>query len=128
LFQKEAIKTTADEYFFNESYSSDTVFNLAFLVRYNLIATDEVLLHKRTARKSIQDRPDKIIPIAPKKPHAMKPKRMIRYIYECYKATRTTKYKKIVLLALMSQIPKIILSGMQHSFDSICKFIKSGYK
>jgi glycosyltransferase involved in cell wall biosynthesis len=125
LFQKEAIKTTADEYFFNDSYASDVVFNLAFLVRFNLIATDEILSHKRVVRKSIEDKPDKIVPIVPKRPNrTMKPKRAIRYIYECYKATRTTKYKKIVLFTLVSQMPKIILNGMQERFDSICNSIK----
>ena len=124
LFKTDAVKETANQYFFSDNYASDIAFNLAFLARYNLIATDEILFHKRVFRKHIVDTPDKIIPLVSKRPNrTITPKRAIKYFYECYKATRSTKYKRTAIFAMILQIPRIIISGILDKIDSIKRCI-----
>lgn len=129
LFRTNAVKETAHQYFFSNNYASDIAFNLAFLAKYNLIITDEILFHKRVVRKHVVDTPDKVIPLVSRRANrTITPKRAIKYFYECYKATCKTKYKRTVIFALILQIPIIIFSGILDKFDPINKSVKKHFK
>lgn len=105
IFRREPLSRTINEYWFNEEWGTDMCFGLAFLTRYNLIATDEVLFDKRVIRPAedgeyagpvvIKDPSRYIFPLSESK----------TYILENYKAARTTPYKYLVFLIMLLRLP-----------------------
>lgn len=66
IFRYSALRKTVDEYFFTDGWGTDMSFATAFLCRYDLVATDEVLFDKRVVRAS--DRPDRPDPMVVDRP------------------------------------------------------------
>jgi glycosyltransferase involved in cell wall biosynthesis len=105
IYRRDALNKTVKEYFFKSVWGSDMCFNLAFLTRFNLVATDEVLFHKRLVRPS--DNEKQADPIVIEKPyrHIFPLKESLRYIRENYRAAHVTPYGPLVLLVMLSRLP-----------------------
>ncbi|MCP4397502.1 MAG: glycosyltransferase family 2 protein [bacterium] len=103
IYRRSALAQTIEAYFPNKTWGTDMCFNLAFLTRFNLIATDAVLFHKRVVRSTdCEERVDPIIITNPHK-YIFPFKESVRYIHENYKAA-DLRYKPLVLL-LLGRIP-----------------------
>ena len=112
IFRKDALTQTAKQYFINDAWGSDICFNLAFLTRYNLIATDEVLFYKRVIRETDNEHHADPIVIKKSNKRSFPFNRSSEYIREHYKATKGTQYKNIVIL--------IMIYRMMISFRNKC--------
>ena len=123
LFKREAVARTNAEY----CIFPDILFNLAFLTRYNVIGTDHVMFHKRIARKSVKDEPDKIVPF-PVKKYTMRASDIIPCTYNCYKAARNTPYTKLMVLVMISRVPSILFNSMVYYVTKKVKSAGKGLK
>lgn len=112
IFRRSALSKTINEYWFNENWGTDMCFGLAFLTRFNLIATDEVLFDKRVVRPS--DNEKEANPIVIKNPnrHIFPLTESVKYIHEYYKAVRTTPYKNLVILVMISRLPTAVRNDL----------------
>jgi len=112
IYKRGALLKTINEYCFSDAWASDLAFNLAFLARYNLITTSQVLFHKRLARRSVRDEQDKITPIVIKNFNRITfhPKKTVKLIRELCKAVRTTPYKNTVVFVMISRVPLSIMN------------------
>ena len=102
IFRRQALGRTIEAYRFNGGWGTDMCFILAFLVRFNLIATDEVLMRKRISvpaamdgRILIEDPSRHIFPLA----------KSIQYLRENLKASANTTYQHIVLRVMLRRLP-----------------------
>ena len=105
IFRMDALRKTVDAYWTPGVWGDDMCFSIAFLTRFNLIATDEVLFNKRVIRKD--DNREKANPMP-----IMQPNRdtfpfyeSATYIRECYKAAHLTPYKYLVLFTMLRRLP-----------------------
>lgn len=105
IFRRSALGETIKEYWFNDKWGTDMCFGLAFLARYNLIATDEVLFDKRVVRPTDNEKHVDHIVIKSPSRHIFPLDESITYIHEYYKAVRTTPYKYIAVLIMLIRLP-----------------------
>lgn len=107
IYRRSALADTIAVYFFNNARGSDMCFNLAFLARFDLIATDEVLFHKRIERATDQEQA--VDPIIIKDPsrHLIPLQQSLRYLYENYKAAPGF-YKPLVIGVLGLRMPLVM--------------------
>lgn len=111
LYKKEALENTVKEYFFSLDWGTDTAFNLAFQGRYNIIVTDQILFHKKVARRSVEDEKSRIKPIEINlKRTTFHPKRFVHFTREYCKALETTPYKNTVIRVMIMRLPVLILN------------------
>lgn len=113
IFRTNVLIKTINEYWFSEKWGTDMCFGLAFLSRYNLLATDEVLFDKRVIRSSdveshadpmiIKDPTRSIFPFYGSKD----------YIIENFKAVRNTPYKYLVLFVMLTRLPVAIRNDVR---------------
>ena len=106
IYRRDALSKTIKEYPLNSEGGSDMCFNLAFLTRFNLIATDEVLFHKRVVRES--DEEIKVNPIVINNPYrraVVSPKFYLEY----YMAARKSKYEYLVFFTLILIWPYMVI-------------------
>lgn len=105
VFRRDALAQVCKAYVFKGTYASDICLILAFLTRFDLLATDDVLLYKREIRPT-----DNEAQVHHLHPHvSMFPiGKTIEYIREHYTATRTTPYKNLVLLTMLLRVPLAI--------------------
>ncbi|MFC1764317.1 glycosyltransferase family 2 protein [Planctomycetota bacterium] len=89
----------------NRNWGADCCFVLAFLARFNLMASDEVLFYKRMVRPT--DSPTRVDVITIKNPsrHIFSLKKCRRYIRENCKAVKGTPYERLVLVTLILRLP-----------------------
>lgn len=101
IFRKDALTQTAKAYFTNGAWGCDVCFCLAFLTRYDLIATDEVLFYKRVTRET--DNEHHVDPIIINNPHkrSFPFNRSFEYIREHDKATKGSQYANTILLLMI---------------------------
>lgn len=105
IFQRDALSKTIKEYCWNSNWGTDMCFSLAFLARFNLIATDEVLFYKRLIRSSDNEKQaDSILTKNPNR-SIFPLKESVKYIHEYYKAVRTTPYKNLVIFIMILRLP-----------------------
>ncbi len=105
IFKRQALKETIDAYFVRRVWGGDMCFNLAFLVRFNWIATDEILYRVGIDKATTPDltHPQKnIFPL----------KESISYIYNNYLASRGTPYQWLVLWTMFSRLPQVIWNAI----------------
>lgn len=123
IFRRGALQKTIGEYFWNRNWGTDMCFNLAFLVRFNLVCTDEVMLDKRVVRET--DRANRVDPIIIEDPsrQIFPFTETIKYIREHYMAVRTTRYGFIVVLVMLSRVPIAI-----RNYCSSCKILNRCYR
>jgi len=119
IYEKSALANTVEHYFLSGKYcdtknGTDFAFNTAFLARHNIFITDDVLFHKRAARRSVKDEKDTIKPFVNNTYRGVRrdrggfhPKKTVTIIREHYKAVRGTPYTKLVVFTLISTIPKV---------------------
>lgn len=105
IFRREAIRKVFESFRLNNSWGNDLCFILAFLVRFNLFATDEVLFYKRIVRDD--DNEEVVHPILDTdyEKSTFLIEKSIRFIYEHYKAVRGTPYTYLVLRVMLSRVP-----------------------
>ncbi len=105
IFRKSSLDTVVSEYFITEAWGSDMCFGSLFLTHYKLLATDEVLFHKRVIRPS--DNPTVLNPIVIQEPsrHIFSLEKSLDYIREYYHALRSTPYKYLALTVLFLRMP-----------------------
>ena len=105
IFRRETLEKVIQNYFFGEVWGSDFCFNLAFLARYSLIGTDQILHYKRIFPKKgdeIDFVPNKIdsnlnAAIFPVKDS-------ISYIREYDQAIRDTPYRLLVFTIMLYRV------------------------
>jgi glycosyltransferase involved in cell wall biosynthesis len=116
LFLREALDATLKEYPIRKGWGTDFSFSLAFLARFNIIGTDEVLFYKRAIRRSVIDHPDFVTPIVIRNVnrYTFRPKRAFRFILEHYKAACTTPYKNLVVFTMLSRIPSSVINAIMY--------------
>ena len=133
LFLKEALDATLRAYPIRTGWGTDFSFNLAFLTRFDIIGTDEVLFYKRVIRRSVEDQPDAPTPIVIRnvERYTFRPRNAFGYIRECYEAARNTPYKNVVLLTMLSRIPASIINRAYRrvyswvdSIEKRCSFLR----
>ena len=107
IYRRNALAQTITAYFPNRTWGSDMCFNLAFLTRFHLIATDKVLFHKRIER--ITDSEQSVAPIIITDPsrHIVPLRKSMRYIYENYRAAYRP-YKPLVISVLALRMPLVM--------------------
>ena len=129
LFERDALIRTIDGSSFKSNQRVDMCFNFAFIVRYNLIAVDDVLFNKRVIRKS--DKEERVDPIIIKNPYKyciVNP----GFYYGYYKAARNTRYKYFVLCSIMLIWPYMFvrkylsLGSMKSTLNRVLQ--KMGYR
>ncbi len=123
LFKRAALAKINKEY----SVYPDILFNLAFLTRYNVIGTDKVMFHKRIARKSVKDEPDKVVPL-PIRRRTPRTSSIIQYLYNCYKAASNTPHTKLVVLVMISRVPSMVFNSIIYYVTSKGKSLGKGLK
>ncbi len=96
LFRMAALRELVAVYYITEAWGSDVGFGLAFLARNNIIASDEVLIHKRVVRET--DCEDKVEMLAIGKPDNYSIR--VEYFRECLRAVNGTPYRKITILIM----------------------------
>jgi glycosyltransferase involved in cell wall biosynthesis len=105
IFRRKALSDTIERYWVNDTWGTDMCFGLAFLTRYNLVATDEVLFDKRLARQTdIKEHVDPIVINNPSR-YIFPLSGSIAYILEYFRAARTTRYKYMVLFVMLLRLP-----------------------
>ena len=109
IFRSQALGRTIEAYRFNRGWGTDMCFILAFLVRFDLIATDEVLMRKRISvpaaidgKIRIEDPTRHIFPLA----------RSIQYLRENLKASAHTEHKNLVLRVMLRRLPLAIRNAI----------------
>ena len=131
IFRRSALNKTIKEYRFNDKWGTDMCLGLAFLARFNLIATDEVLFDKRVIRPT--DNEKHVDPIVIKSPsrHIFPLSESKTYIHEYYKAVRTTPYKYLVVFIMLLRLPIAIrndgfftIRAVKTSANNIARKIK----
>jgi glycosyltransferase involved in cell wall biosynthesis len=125
IFRRDVLIKTVNEYWISEKWGTDMCFGLAFLSRYNLIATDEVLFDKRVVRASDQEsHADPMIIKDPTRSiftfHGSK-----EYFIENFKAVRTTPYKYLVLFVMLTRLPYAIRNDLR-PLQSLKNLIQRG--
>lgn len=105
IYRKPALAKTVEQYFFSKIWGSDHCFVLAFLLRFKLVCSDEVLLYKRVVGENDKMRRPQMIVIAYPNRRIFPFKKSFGYIHENYKAARGTKYKYLVLFILLKRLP-----------------------
>ena len=125
IFQRNAVREVFKEYVFNTTEGSDICFILAFLTRFNLIATDEVLFYKRVIRSDDNEHEVHLHhPFVSMFPVG----KSIEYIREHHNAVRNTPYKNLVMLIMLLRIP-LAFRNQWISKGGINKFLrKFGYQ
>jgi len=120
IYERLALIDTVEHYFLGGKYCkskhcTDFAFNTAFLARYNMLITDDVLFHKRVTRRSVKDEKDKIKPFVNNAYRGVRrdrggfhPKKTVTVIREHYRAVRGTPYTKLVVFTLISTIPGVL--------------------
>ena len=93
LFRMAALRELVAVYYINEAWGADVAFGLAFLARNNIIASDEVLFHKRVIRET--DCEDKVDILVIGKPGSYSIRR--EYVRECLRTVNNTSYRKITI-------------------------------
>lgn len=125
IFRTTALRKVIPLYFMTEAWSTDVCFALAFLARNNIIASDEVLFHKRVSRET--DCKDKVEMLVVKRPgcDTFPFNRSFGFIRESYKAVKDTKYKGIVLVVMVLRLPKSFKNKCVGRAKSMIRGIKS---
>jgi glycosyltransferase involved in cell wall biosynthesis len=105
IFRVAPLKETISKYWFNEEWGTDMCLGIAFLTRFTLLASDEVLFSKRVVRAGdkphvlnpivVQDATRKIFPLSVTK----------SYIREYRKAAHGTPYESTVVLTMLLRVP-----------------------
>ena len=119
IYERSALANTVDHYFISgkgvqDQYGCGFAFNTAFLARYNIFITDDVLFHKCATMRSQKDEKDKVQPFVNNTYRGVRrdrggfhPKKTVAIIREHYKAVRGTPYTKLVVFTLISTIPNV---------------------
>jgi len=121
IFERKALKNTIEKYFINEKWGSDYCFNLAFLSRYNIYCSNEVLLQKRIKRDSDNVKIKNLIVIDSPTYHIFPFFKSIEYMKENFNATKSTNYWPIVLFVIFTRIFISLRNIIYFKFDSIKK-------
>jgi len=113
LFTRQSLKTTIREYWINENWGTDHSFNAAFLARFRILGSDDVLFHKRVVLPNtengfyisleLKDNPAK---------HIFPFKESVTYILEHYKAVRTTPYALLVVIIMVFRVPRALWNDL----------------
>ncbi len=102
IFRSDSLKQTLNDFPIRNLPGNDICFGLAFLTRFNLVATDRVLFHKRVARLSDETgRTDHIVITDPYRYAVLNPK----FYFQYYIAARKTEYRYFVTFALLAIWP-----------------------
>jgi glycosyltransferase involved in cell wall biosynthesis len=102
VFRRDALRQTSKAYRYHSGWGTDMCFILAFLARFDLIATDEVLMRKRINTPA---GPHGKIVITDPSRHIFPLSRSIPYIRENYRATVGTAYGNLVIRVMLSRMP-----------------------
>lgn len=105
IFRRGALEKTIQEYFFGEVWGSDYCFNLAFLARFNLIGTDQVLHYKRVESSSDNEVQVHPVLVENSSRHIFPLNESLRYLCENYRAARTTPYRGLVVFVMLLRLP-----------------------
>ncbi len=116
---------TLKAYPINPSWGFDYSFVLAFLVRFNLIATDQELFYKRMVRDIDDENTPAPIVIKDPSKHIFPFKRSIAYIREHLKAVRHTGYTGIVLFIMLLRMPVAIRNRFTGRTRSILRRMRT---
>lgn len=108
IFRRDALDKTIQEYYFPDVWGSDYCFNLAFLTRFNLIGTDQVLHYKRVIFAS--ECKEHVTPTLIDNPnrHIFPFKESLTYIRENDRAVRNTPYRILVAFIMILRLPLAI--------------------
>jgi len=139
IYERSALVDTVGRYFLGDrenSYGSDSAFNIAFLTKYNILIAEEILFHKTIKRRSVADQKDKVIPfkgnsyrgVGPNR-GTFNPKKIIPIFREHYKAVKGTPYTRTVILTIISILPCAIKDYLiiraNRKVNSVAKRIKA---
>jgi len=116
IYERVALVDTVGRYFLGDRencYGCDSAFNIAFLIKYNILVAEEVLFHKTTHSRSPRGENDKLISfkgnsyyrgIGPNR-GTFKPTKIVPILREHYKAVKGTPYTRTVILTIISMLP-----------------------
>lgn len=140
IYERSALVDTVGRYFLGDrktSYGSDSAFNIAFLIKYNILIEEEVLFHKTMNSRSTGGGKDKMASfkgnsyyrgIGPNR-GTFKPKKIISILHEHYKAVKGTPYTRTVILTIISMVPCAIKNYLiiraNRKVNSVVKRIKA---
>ncbi|MBW8001952.1 MAG: glycosyltransferase family 2 protein [Planctomycetes bacterium] len=122
IYETQVLTETVEHYFIcgkgvRNRHGCDSAFNIAFLARYNILITDDILFHNSVTRRSVPDEKEKIVLLSRKdNPYrgvslhrgTFNPKKIITVIREHYRAVKGTQYTKMVVLTLLLIFPVAI--------------------
>lgn len=121
IYLYQALKDTVKAYGFRDFWGSDHCFNLAFLTRFGIIGTDQVMHYKRVSREC--DTEQHPFPIVIDNPNlfTFPLRESPRYIYEHMRAAHGTPYTFLVLRTMLRRMPDV----MRNTFLTSARFTRS---
>jgi glycosyltransferase involved in cell wall biosynthesis len=109
IFRRQALGRTIEAYRFNRVWGTDMCFMLAFLARFDLLATDEVLMRKRIRRPAAKN--DMVLIEDPSR-HIFPLAQSVAYVRENLKAAANTEYRGLVLRVMLRRLPIAIRNSL----------------
>jgi len=140
IYERSALVDTVGRYFLGtreDNYGCDSAFNIAFLIKYNILIAEEILFHKTMKSRSAANEKDKVS-LLKKNPsyrgmsikrNTFPPKKIFSILREHYKAVKGTPYTTTVILTIISILPCAIKNYLIiraiRKFNSVAKRIKA---
>ena len=110
IYRRDALSETIRRYFPQNNPWYDHCFIFAFLIRYKLIATDEILFYKRLVRPYEDKRHVNPIIVGRADRH-VHIKASLKYIHEFYKISKNTPYQILVPTVMALRLPFIFINS-----------------